>query len=276
MKERKVKAHLKKTSKAVSLPVTFLMLFVSLMLLITTTYYVAMTRLTSKGLLVNFSVAKQSMITLENTIQSVMWSPGAASIYKMEDLGGNFAIRPTAKVLTINVAGENFDETLFQSPVGEMVYKLAYAEPGSSGLFLKGSSAQVVNNSFSTMARLQIATGSTSQEIRLSYRPFVSSTVIGSLEGKPVNALRIYIVNMNSSQAVAISSGFRLKVRCLETVTTTKRYNLSYQLSSITVKASFDGDAYSKVVMPITSNVNGTIVDVETVICNIQMQEVGT
>ena len=91
------------------------MLFVSLMLIITATYYLAMTRISARGQLLNFSAAKQAMIALENNIENVLWSPGASQVYYFDDFGGDFIITPTAKTLLINVTDNNFSDTIFNS-----------------------------------------------------------------------------------------------------------------------------------------------------------------
>jgi len=267
--------HASRSRRATALPVTFLMLFVSLMLMITTTYYVAMTRITAKGQTLNFSVAKQAMTALESNIENILWSPGSSFVYKIGEFGGRLRIDPAARTLTVNVTDGSFNGIIYQSHVGEAVYELAYAEPGASGSYLRGSSAAIVNGSSSSMTQLKMATGDTCQELRLSYRPFASSTQTGMVDGKPVNALRIYIVNMNASQNLTATGAFNLKVGCVNVESSTIRYNLSYPISSIRGKAAFDDDASSTVTLPVASNANGAIVDVELVICTIQLQKVG-
>jgi hypothetical protein len=257
-----------------AIPVTFLMLFVSLMLIITATYYVAMTRISAKGQLLNFSAAKQSMIAVESNIESVLWSSGASQVYYFDDFGGNFKIIPTAKSLLLNVTDNTFSDIVFNSSVGKAVYELSYAEPGSSGLFLRGDSRVIVSGSTSTMAQLKLAAGESAQEITLSYRPLASSTVTGSINGKPVNTVRIYVINMNLSQSLTLPSGFYLKARCVSVTSTTRSYNLSYSISAIQVKAVFDG-INGAVSLPILSNETGAVVEVEVVVCNIQLQRVG-
>lgn len=272
---KKKRVHVSRSKRATVLPVTFLMLFVSLMLMITTTYYVAMTRITAKGQTLNFSVAKQTMTALESNIDDIVWSPGASFVYRIGESGGKFRIDPSAGTLTVNVTDGSFSYIVYQSPVGEAAYELAYAEPGSSGFYLRGSSAAIVNSSSSSIAQLKMATGDTGQEIRLRYRPFASSTQTGTAYGKPVNSLRIYIVNMNTSQNLTATGAFNLKVGCASVESYIITYNLSYPISSIQVKAAFDYDASSTVSLPISSNVNGTIIDIELLICSVRLQKVG-
>jgi hypothetical protein len=249
------------------------MLFVSLMLIITATYYIAMTQISARGQMLNFYAAKQSMISLENSINSILWSSGASQVYFVNDFGGNFKTTPAARTLLINITDNIFADTIFNSPVGKAVYELATAEPGSSGLYLKGDARTIVNSSTSIMTQLTIATGEASQEIVLSYRPLASSTVTGSSGGKPVNTVRIYVVSMNLSQSLTLPSDFYLKAKCIGVVSDTKSYNLSYRISALQVKAVLDG-VNGMVSLPISSNSSGAVINVEMLVCNVQLQRV--
>jgi hypothetical protein len=243
------------------------------MLIITATYYFAMTKISARGQLLNYSAAKQAMIALENSIETVLWSHGASQVYYFDDYGGNFKITPAAETLLLNVTDNSFYDVVFNSHVGKAAYELSYAEPGSSGFFLKGDNRAIVNSSASTMAQLQIATGESSQEITLTYRPFASSTATGSNNGKPVNTVRIYVVNMNLSQSLILPSGFHLKIRCVSVTSVTKNYDLSYATSSIQIKTVLDGKN-GTVSLPVSSNQNGAVINLELVVCDIQLQRV--
>jgi len=272
--KRRQYSRLCSSRRATAIPVTFLMLFVSLMLIITTTYYVAMTRISAKGQGLNFTAAKQSMTALEGNIETVLWSSGASQVYYFDDFGGTFKIIPTARPLLLNVTDNNFSDIVFNSSVGKAVYELAYAEPGSSGLFLKGDSRAVVSGGTSTVAQLKLSTGESAQEITLSYRPLASSTVTDLSNGKSVNTVRIYVVSMNLSQSLTLASGFYVKARCVSVTSTTRSYNLSYAISSFQVRAVLDGVS-GVVSLPVSSSEAGVIVEVEVVVCNIQLERVG-
>jgi hypothetical protein len=256
-----------------AIPVTFLMLFVSLMLIITATYYLAVTQISARGQMLNFYVAKQSIIGLENTMSSVLWSPSASKVYFVDDFGGNVEITPTAPMLLINITDNTFIDTIFNSSVGKAVYELPTAEPGSSGLYLEGDARTIVNSSTSTTTQLAIVTGETSQEIALSYRPLATSMVTGSSGDKPVNTVRVYVISMNLSQSLTLPSGFYLKTKCVSVVSNTKNYNLSYQISILQVKSVLDG-VNGEVSLPISSSSFGAIINVELLVCNVQLQTV--
>lgn len=273
VKEKRTRSRLWRCSRGTALPVTYLMLFVSLTLIISTTYYLAITRISAKGQALNFVGAKQAMISLESNIEDVLWSPWASRAQHFGDFGGNFEIEPTAKPLIVNIADGTFQEVIFNSSVGRAVYQLDYAEPGSSGSFLRGDSRVIISDNSLTLAQLQIATGQTSQEIQLVYRPFASSTVTDLSGSKPVNTIRMYIVSMNSSENLTFPGSFYLKTKCQSVYSTTRSYNLSYSISSVQVEAVLDGfDGY--VSLPISSSQSGTILVVEVLICNIQLQGV--
>jgi len=256
-----------------AIPITFLMLFVSLMLIITATYYLAMTNISAQGQTLNFSEAKQSMNSLENTISNVLWSPGASQVYLLNDFGGDFETIPSAKTLLINITDGAFTDTIFSSPIGEAVYELATGEPGASGLYLKGDARTVVNSSASTMTQLGIVTGETSQEIVLSYRPLASSMITGSSDDKPANTVQVYVVSMNLSQSLTLSGAFYLEAKCLSVVSSIRSYDISYQTSTLQVNAVLDG-IDGAVSLPISSNSSGAIINVEVLVCNIELQTV--
>lgn len=256
-----------------AIPITFLMLFVALMLIIVATYYVAVTQISARGQLLNFYAAKQSMTTLENSINSVLWTPGASQVFYLSDFGGSLKTSPTAKTLRINVTDNTFTDTIFNGSVGKTTYELATAEPSSTGLYLEGDSRTIVNSSASTMTQLRIVSGQISQEIVLSYRPLASSSVTGTDGNRPINTVRIYIVNLNLSQSFTMFSGY-LKAKCSEVVSGEKSYNVSYPITSLQVKAWLDGKM-GIVSLPISSGPPGAVVDVEVLVCNVQLQRVG-
>jgi len=273
-KLRESYSSLWESKRGIAVPVTFLMLFVSLTLIVSVTYYFAVTKInvSSQGLKV--SAAKQRMLSLEDTIQSILWSPGSYEIYEFEDLGGTFKVDPTAKRLVMNLTNDSFYDVFFNSSIGRVAYELPPSEDSNDYVFLKGDSRAVVNQSSSTMTQLYVSMGAASPEITLSYRPLAGSTVSELGNEKPTNSLRIYVINFNSSQTMTIQGKFRLKTTCINVTSAWKNYDFSYPLTAITLKVSFDG-AVGMVSLPISSNVNGALVNLETVTCNIRIQSAG-
>jgi len=262
------------SKKGIAIPVTFLMLFVSLTFLISITYCFAIMRVNSEGGSLKASAAKRGMLSLENSIMSVAWSPGSSETCSFEDYGGKFKVEPEGKRLIINVTDGSFSENIFNGSVGKIVYELTPSRSQISNFFLKGDSRVIINQSSFSMAQLYVSPGSEFQEVTLCYRPFASSAVIGSSGGKPVNNLRIYVINLNSSQSLTLTGEFRLKVTCVNVTSTLRSYNFSYQIESLMVKVNFDG-VNGTVSLPVSSNAEGAIVKLEIVTCNIKLQNIG-
>lgn len=261
------------SKRATALPVTFLMLFVSFTLLISATYYFAVAKINVKGQLLKFSAAKQNMLALDYSIGFVTWSPGASKTYHFDDCGGALQVLPTTRRLIINVAEGSFSEVVLNYSVGKMLYELPVLESPVNCFFLRGDGRAIVNQSAVAMTQLYISIGENGPEIVLSYRPFVSSAFVGFSNGKPLNSLRIYVVNLNSSRTLRFNGSFYLKATCVNVTSSIKNYNFSNQISSLVVTADFGG-VQSSVSVPITSNADGAIVNLEVVVCNIRLQQV--
>jgi len=259
---------------AIALPVTFLMLFVSLTLLISATYYFSINRISAKSQALRVSGVEQEMLSLEKVVKFVAWSPGSYEIYEFGDFGGKFKVLPTAKRLVLNITDDSsFYDVFFNNSIGKVAYELPPSE-AQDNFFLKGDSRVIVNQSSSTMAQLYISQGIEYYEITLSYRPLAGSTVTGSSNGKPANSLRIYIVNLNSSQSITRLGSFRLKASCVNVASRWRSYNFNSPITSLMVKADLDG-VLGEVSLPISSNAQGAIVNLETVICSVKMEDVG-
>ncbi len=260
------------SKKGMAIPVTFLILFVSLSFIISLTYYFAVSRVNSRSQLLKVSAAKQNMFSLENSIASVAWSPGSSKVHSFDDYGGNFVVEPEAKSLLINVTDNSFYDVVFNSSVGKAVYELPPSESMFSTVFLEGDNRVVVNQSTSTMTQLYESEGTESPEITLSYRPLASSTEIGSSDGKPLNNLRIYILNLNSSQSLTFQGSFYLRIDCVNVTSTLRSYNFSYPITSLSVKVTLDG-VDGEVSLPISSSAEGALVNLEIVTCEVQLQK---
>jgi hypothetical protein len=107
----------------------------------------------------------------------------------------------------------------------------------------------------------------------LSYRPLTSSTVTGSSDDKPVNTVQVYIISMNLSQSLTLSGAVYLKAQCLSVVSSTRSYNISYQASTLQANAVLDG-VDGTVSLPISSSSSGAIINVEVLVCNVELQTV--
>lgn len=261
--------------RAIALPVTFLMLFVSLMILVTATYYFSITRISAKTLALKTAGIEQEMLSFEKTIKFVSWSPGAYEIYEFGDFGGKFKAMPTARSLILNVTDDSsFYDVFYNSSIGKALYELPPSEEALDNVFLKGDSRAIINQSSSTTTQLYISRGAEHYEITLSYRPLTSSTTTGLSGGKPTNSLRVYIINLNASESITRLGTFRLKASCLAVTSALRSYNFTSQLTSISIRAYLDG-VISEVSLPISSNAQGAIVNLETIVCNVKIEDIG-
>ncbi len=273
-KLRRNTQSLLRSLRAIALPVTFLILFVSLVLLVTVTYYFSISRISAKNLELKVSGAEQEMISLEKVIKFVSWSPGSYEIYDFGDFGGKFRVMPVAKRLVLNITDDSaFQDVFFNGSTGKVLYEITSSGIQES-IFLKGDNRAIVNQSSAIMTQLFASQGIEHYEITLSYRPSTGSTATGSSNGKPVNSVRVYIISLSSSKNTTRLGSFRLKTTCVNVTSSWQTYDFSNSISSLLVKADLDG-VLGQVALPISSNAQGAIVNLETITCNIKLEDKG-
>jgi len=274
MIQKRLKRRVKRfflSKKAISIPITFMILFASLFSIISITYYFAVSKVNVNSQILKISSAKQNMGAIEKSLQFVVWQPGSSKTLEFGDCGGTLKTEPSANQLTINVTDGTFYDIIFNSSVGGLIYELPYSETSDTGLFLKGTSQVVENKSGSIMTQLYIESGEEHPEIVLRYRPMVSSATGGTENGKPVNNVRIYVVNLNSSQNLELMGKIPIKTSCVSAETSVNSYNLSYSPASLTVHVTLS-ERQAQVSVSISSNENGTIINVELVVCNAKIE----
>ena len=273
-RKRKVALRFLLSKRATALPVSFLMLFVSLTLIVSATYYVSVAKIQARGQLLNIAVAKQNMICFEDSIGFTKWSPGTSSVYHFEDSGGIFKTYSVAKSLLVNVTdNDTFYAAVFNSSIGKAVYELPSAEIAVSTFYMSGDRRAVINQSAFTMAQLYLSPGTPSPELTLTYRPLATISETGFSQGKPVNTLRLYIINLNTSTTLIAQGEFNIKSTCINVVSNLQTYNFSYPITSIFVKATLDGRS-DIVILPVSSNASGAFVKVETLVCNVKLERI--
>jgi len=273
-RKSKVALKFRLSKRAISLPISFLMLFVSLTVIVSATYYVSVAKIQSRGKMLNIAVAKQNMVSFENAMRLIKWSPGTSNVYQFEDSGGTFKACPTAKNLLLNITdNDTFYDIAFNISVGKAVYELPSAEVAVSTVYLRGDERAIINQSIFTMAQLYLAPRSPSPELTLTYRPLATISETGSSDGKPVNTLRLYIINLNSSTALSAIGEFNIKATCVNVTSNVETYNFTSLIASLLVKSTLDGRS-NTVILPVSSNANGAFVKVETLVCNIKLERV--
>ena len=261
------------SKKALAIPVTYLILFASLIAIISVTYSFAVVKISARGALLKASVAKQNMQVLDDAVHSVAWSFRASKVVYMDNCGGTFQTKPTVKNLVINITDEqSFYDVVFNSSVGKAFYELESSEYDYEGFYVRGDGMAIINQSSFTLTQLYFATGDDAKELTLCYRPSATVANIGTTNGKPLNLIRIYIVNLNSSQALRLREKFYLKMTGVNVTTVTRQYEFNQSVSSLALKAVFD-ETTSIVRLPISSNAEGTFVNLELVVSNIRIQK---
>ncbi|MFZ1038401.1 MAG: hypothetical protein WAN53_00780 [Candidatus Bathyarchaeia archaeon] len=269
--KRQLKGFLK-SKRALAIPVTYLLLFVSLMAIISMTYSFAVVKINSRGALLRASVAKQNMQFLDDAVHSVAWSFSASEVVYMDNCGGIFKTENTAKNLALNFTDEQtFYSVLFNSPVGRMYYKLDDSEFNEDGSYIRGDDRAVINQTAFTMTQLYVMTADDAKQLVLSYRPLATAAAIGTSGGKPLNLIRVNVINVNSSANLSQQEKFYLKVTSVNVTTTKTRYEFNQSVSSLAIKSAFDGKE-TTVWLPISSISDGVVVDVEIDVCYITIQ----
>ncbi len=261
-----------RSRRALAIPATFMILFVSMLGVVSITYYFAVEKVNTRSTALKISTAKQDMLSFDENLRSTLWQPGSARTFEFADSGGEVNVQPSANSLIINVT-DNRDvaATIFDETVGQVIYELPYSETPDTGLFLKGDSRTIVNQSGSVITQLYIRSGAEHPEILLRYRPTISYTTAGIENDKAVTNLRIYVVNLNSSDAISLFGEVPLKMSCVSTQIATVTYDLSYEPATLLVTSVLDGVS-GQVSVPVSSTPSGAIINVETVLCNVTIQ----
>ena len=144
---------------------------------------------------------------------------------------------------------------------------------GSHRIYMKGDRRALINQSGLTTAKLYLSPDTPSPRLILTYRPRVTTCDAGLAYGKPVNVFRLYITSLNWSTSFSAQAAFTVKATCVDVQSSVQTYNLSYPITSILAEAVFDGRT-DRVLLPISSNVNGTVLKVETLVCYIRLERV--
>jgi hypothetical protein len=263
-----------RSRRALAVPATFLILFVTMLGMVSVTYYFSIEKVSAQSQTLKVATAKKDMLSLDDAILSVLWEPGSARRVDFDNSGGELNVQPSANSMLINITDEEeLSSIAFNGTIGQVSYALPYSPSSDTGIFLKGESRTIINQSGSGITQLCIGQGVEHPEIQLRYRPIVSCTEGGFEGNQPVNNLRIYIVTLNSSDVVELVGALSLKVSCVATEVTTATYNLSYPTEAVLVTCAIDQES-GQVSVPIESTADGAIVHVELVLCRVEIDRV--
>lgn len=257
---------------AMALPVTFLILLVSTLSIVSFTYYFSVEKVNSQGQTLKVSTAKESLISLSDEIISTLGQPGSSTTFDLIDSGGLLKIQPANNILTLSINGNSeIQETIFSTSIGKITYQLPYSSTSQRGLYLQGDSRTITNQSGSSTSQLCIVNGAEHPEIQLQYRPTVTYSVAGLQDGRTINSIRIYIVNLNSSMEISVQGELPLKISCTDTQIESKNYVVSNAFGNMAITSILNGEQGS-VSVPISSTTQGAIIHIETVISNVSIQ----
>ena len=262
----------RRSRSALAIPATFMILFISLLGIVSITYYFAVERVNARSSAFKIATAKQDMLSFDENLRTTLWQPGSARTLEFADSDGELNVQPSANSLVINITdNQDVATTVFNGTIGQVVYELPYSETPETGLFLKGDSRAITNQSGSIITQLYIRRGVEHPELVLHYRPTTSYTTAGVENGKAVTNLRIYVVNLNLSEEISLFGKVPLKMSCIDTQITTTTYDLSYDPETLLVTSVLDGVS-GKVSVPVSSTGSGTMINVEMVLCNVAIQ----
>jgi hypothetical protein len=257
---------------AMALPVTFLILLVSTLSIVSFTYYFSVEKVNSQGQNLKVSTAKESLISLSDEIISTLGQPGSSTTFDFVDSGGLLKILPANNSLTLSInRNSEIQETIFSASIGKITYQLPYSSTSQRGLYLQGDSRTITNQRGSSTGQLCIVNGAEHPEIQLQYRPTVTYSAVGLQDGKTINNIRIYIVNLNSSMEISLQGELPLKISCTDTQIESKNYVVSSAFGNMVVTSILNGEQGS-VSVPISSTTQGAIIHIETVISNVSIQ----
>jgi len=240
--------------------------------IISVTYYISVSRLNIQSETLKASTAEQTFQALNRVILSTLGQPGSSATFDLTDSGGLTNVQPTNRVLTINfndISGDN--ETIISSSTGEISYELPNLGSKAIGLYLAGDSQTITNQTGASLSQLQIAQGDQGPEIQLGYRPTVSYATAALENGKPVNDIRIYVINLNSSDPISLYGELPLKISCSNTQLITNTLQVPCQTESLNINSQID-DASGTISVPISNTPQGAIINIETVISSISIQ----
>ncbi|MEM3788913.1 MAG: hypothetical protein QXN95_03495 [Candidatus Bathyarchaeia archaeon] len=260
--------------KALAIPVTYLILFASLIAIISATYGFAVTRISAKSVQLRVSIAKQNMQALDDAVRSVAWSAGSSKTVYMEDCGDAFQTQPTAKSLVIILTdGQTFSRLVFNGSVGKALCMLDGLAESQEGTYVRGDSRAIINQSAFTVTQLYFERGDNAQQLVLCYRPMATVLAAGTSNGKPLNIIRVYIISLASSQTLTLYGSFHLKVSALNITSTVELFLFNSSVSSLALEAFSEGNK-TTVWLPVESTGEGAVVSLEVVVSNVQVRRV--
>ena len=259
--------------RGLAAPVSLLLILFSLTLVSTVAYNYAVRQISQRKEDLKLVAAEEKMLDLEEAISFTAWSPGASKAVAFSNYGGQLRVEPGGSRLLVNLTMDGSTYTVFDSDTGRFIYELPSTVVGDLDRWLRGDQRVIVNQSTAYQALMNVETGSEYQELVGRYRPLVSSSLGDVSSGRRVNNVRIYIVNLNASEALQSGGEFHVKVTCENVTTQVNSYDLGVTVTSMSILADLEG-VQRTVVVPITVGASGSTVVVEVVVCHVKIEGV--
>lgn len=259
--------------RGLAAPVSLLLILFSLTLVSTVAYNYAVRQIGNRKEDLKLVAAEEKMLDLEEAISFTAWSPGASKAVAFSDYGGQLRVEPGGSHLLVNLTMDGSTYTVFDSDTGRFIYELPSTVVGDLDRWLRGDQRVIVNQSTAYQALMRVETGSEYQELVGRYRPLVSSSLGDVSGGRRINNVRIYIVNLNASEAIQSGGEFHVKVTCENVTTVVNSYDLGVTVTTMDILADLDG-VQRTVAVPITVGASGSTVRVEVVVCHVKIEGV--
>lgn len=252
---------------------SLLLIVFSLTMVSTVAYNYALRQIDARKEDLKLVAAEEKMLDLEEAITSTAWTPSGSRTLSFSDYGGRLRVETAANPLQINVTLGASNGTVYDGDTGRFIYELPSTILGRQGRWLRGDRRAIVNRTTSYQAQMSVITGSQYQELVSRYRPLVSSSVGGLSADRRINYVRIYVINLNASEAISSGGEFHVKVTCIDVTTRLNTFNGTSSDTVLFVSASLDG-ATRTISVPISVGASGSTVRVEVVVSNVKIEGV--
>ena len=261
------------TRRGLAAPVSLLLIVFSLTMVSTVAYNYALRQIDSRKEDLKLVAAEEKMLDLEEAITSTAWTPSGSRTLAFSNYGGRLRVETVANPLQVNVTLGASNGTVYDSDTGRFVYELPSTTLSHVGRWIRGDRRAIVNQSTAYQAQMSVSTGSEYQELVSRYRPLASSSVGGLSASRRINNVRIYVVNLNASEALVSGGEFHVKVTCLKVSTSLNTFNGTASDTSMSVSVNLDGVKMTLAV-PISVGASGSSVRVEVVMSSMRIEGV--
>ncbi|MGD2201213.1 MAG: hypothetical protein PVJ38_06260 [Candidatus Bathyarchaeota archaeon] len=256
--------------RGLTAPVSLLLILFSLTLVSTVVYNYALRQINTQQEDLKLVAAEEKMLDLEEAITQSAWHPGSSRTIAFSNYGGQLRVEPNANPLQINITLGTTNKTVFNDNTGRLIYELPSTRTGHLDTWLRGDPRVIVNLSTSYQAQMNVITGTDHQELVVKYRPLTHSSVGDLFAGRRINNVRIYIINLNSSQSIKSGGEFYVKASSLNVTANLHEYNGTTSDTIMSISATLNGMT-REIRVPITVGASGSTVRIEVVVSHVKI-----